>query len=88
MLQHRAKVAEKVGAKNLKIVKELGTKNLQNGGPNPPKSSPEGAKKEPGHPENRKKKTDPTKTSPGGNPPAVFCAKKWPTWLQVGLQNR
>ena len=32
MLQHRAKVAEKVGAKNLEIVKKMGTQNLQNGG--------------------------------------------------------
>ena len=56
MLQHRAKVAEKVGSKNLEIVKKMGTKNFQNGGPNPPKSSPEGAKKEPGHPKNRKKR--------------------------------
>ena len=34
----------------------MGTKNYQNGGPNPPKSSPEGAKRGPGRPENRKKR--------------------------------
>ena len=56
MLQHRAKVAEKVGANNLEIVKNMGTKNLQNGGPNPPKSSPEGAKRRPGRPKNRKRR--------------------------------
>ena len=41
------------GSKNLEIVKQMGTKNLQNGGPNRPKSSPEGAKRGPGHPKNR-----------------------------------
>ena len=40
MLQHSAKVAEKVGAKNMQIVKKMGTKNLQNGRPKPPKIPP------------------------------------------------
>ena len=62
MLQHRAKVAEKVGAKILEIVKKMGTKNLQNGSPNRPKSSPEGAKRGPGRPKNRKKKLTHQKT--------------------------
>ena len=67
---------------------KMGTENLQNGGPNPPKSSPEGAKRGPGRPKNRKKKTDPTKnTLPSVSAPH-FYAKKWPTWLQVGLPNR
>ena len=56
MLQHRAKVAEKVGAKNLEIVQKMGTKNIQNGGPNPPKSSPEGATRGPGRQQKKKKK--------------------------------
>ena len=62
MLQHRAKVAEKVGAKNLKIVKKMGTKNIQNGGPNLSKSSPEGPKREPGS-QNPKERQDPTTTN-------------------------
>ena len=45
-----------MGVTNLEIVKKMGTKNLQNGGPNPPKSSPEGPKREPGS-QNPKKKT-------------------------------
>ena len=32
-------------SKNLRVVKKMGTENLQNGGPNPPKSSPNGAKR-------------------------------------------
>ena len=52
----RAKIAEKMKSKNLEIVKKMGTENLQNGGPNPPKSSPEGAKRGPGRPKNRKRR--------------------------------
>ena len=35
-------------AKNFEIVKKIGTENLENGGPNLHKSSPEGAKMGPG----------------------------------------
>ena len=68
----RAKIAEKMKSKNIEVVKKMGTKNLQNGDPNPPKSSPEGAKKRPGRPENPQKKTDPTKSSLPLNRVAVF----------------
>ena len=39
----------------MEIVKKMGTENLQNGGTNRPKSSPEGAKRGPERPKNRKK---------------------------------
>ena len=88
MLQHRAKVAEKVGAKNMQIVKKMRTKNLQNGGPNPPQIEPRGRQEAARTPQKPKKKTDPTKKWIPLNYVAPFFAKKWPTWLQVGLPNQ
>ena len=91
MLQHRAKVAEKVGAKNLEILKKMGTKKLQNGGPNPPKSSPEGAKRGPGRPENRKKRQTQQKTPvPQLVPPILGekVANMDPSWPSKSQQNR
>ena len=43
-------------SKNLEIVKKMGIKNLQNGGPNPPDSSPEGAKRGLERPKKRKRR--------------------------------
>ena len=49
----------------------------------PPDGVPQGpARKKP------KKNKDPTKNALGLVSPAQFYAKKWPTWLQVGLPNR
>ena len=67
------------------------TKNIQNGRPNHPKSSPNGAKRKPGAPKNRKKK-DPTKNTPALNMVPVFLIGKMtntvPSWVPKPNQNR
>ena len=44
VLQHKAKVVEKMKSTNFKSVKKMGAENLENRPPISPKSSPKGAK--------------------------------------------
>ena len=60
MRQHRAKVAEKVVAKNLEIVKKMGTKNFPKWKPETSQIEPSGRQEGARTPEKPKKKTEPT----------------------------
>ena len=60
MRQHRAKVPEKVIAKNLEIVKNMDTKNVPKWKPETSQIEPRGRQEGAMKPKKPKKKTDPT----------------------------
>ena len=73
----------------------MGIKNVQNGAKNLPKWTPNGVPDGPVGGQdgskiekNRLKKATQHKTGKLFTAPPPFEPKKWPTWLQVGFQNR
>ena len=74
---------------------QIVTRNLQNGAPKPPTSRPKPSQIEPklGQEGSRmtnksENNTDPTKKRRVPHSVAPFWRKMWPTWRQVGSQNR
>ena len=62
--------------------------NLPKSNPNPPKIEPKLRQEDVGTAKKPKKNIDPVSEGVGYGLLTPFWRKKWPTWLQVGLQNR
>ena len=74
---------------------QIVTRNLQNGSQQLPKWRPKPSKIEPKSGQegfrttnNSKNNIDPTKRGAASHSAPPFWKKMWPTWLQVGFQNR